>query len=192
MVILICIYISTYYRFSAILYVIASGRMGQDERDSMEEIIEALRDKYTGCRKKLLLIVSKSPAKLTKNNEKASDWVSAESTKPNSPFNYFVNMKNVQFPNRVLFVNNKNPKDYEDAGKLFCQIIVQTADDCTHFNTSDEAKKSNEDFAALLRVKINELRGPDAKTRPWTKIDLKKRGMRLPKYGLSCTSRQIE
>ena len=91
--------------------------MGQDERDSMQEIIEALRDKYIGCRKKLLLIVTKSPAKLTKNNEKASDWVSAESTKPNSPFNYFVNLKNVQFPNRVLFVNNKNSRDYENAGR---------------------------------------------------------------------------
>ena len=63
----------------------------------------------------------------------------------------------------------------------FCQIYC--ADDCTHFNISDEAKNSNEDFAPLLRVKINELRGPDAKTRPWTKIDLKKRGMTLPKYG---------
>ena len=60
------------------------------------------------------------------------------------------------------------------------------------FNVLDEAKKSNEDFAALISLRINELRGPDAKIRPWTKIDLKKRGMRLPKYGLSCTSRQIE
>ena len=66
------------------------------------------------------------------------------------------------------------------------------ANDYTHFKISDEAKNSNEDFAALLRVKINELRGPDARTRPWTKIDLKKRGMKLPNNGLSCTSRQIE
>ena len=40
-------------RIHAILYVIASGRMGMGERNFMKEIIEILKKRYSGCEKRL-------------------------------------------------------------------------------------------------------------------------------------------
>ena len=103
-------------RIHAILYVIASGRMGMGERNFMKEIIEILKKRYSGCEKGMILVVTKAPQKLIQNKTKAQEWIDREKMKSHSPFQYFLDA-NEGDTSRIIFVENKNPQDWDEEGK---------------------------------------------------------------------------
>ena len=103
-------------RIHAILYVIASGRMGMGERNFMKEIIEILKKRYSGCEKGMILVVTKAPQKLIQNKTKAQEWIDREKEKSHSPFQYFLDA-NEGDTSRIIFVENKNPQDWDEEGK---------------------------------------------------------------------------
>ena len=96
--------------------------MGMEERNFMKEIIEVLKKRYSGCEKRLILVVTNAPQKLIQNRSKAKEWIDREKVKLNSPFQYFLDA-NEGDESRIMFVDIKNPQDWDEEGN---EILAST------------------------------------------------------------------
>ena len=97
--------------------------MGIEERIFMKEIIEVINKRYTGFEKRMILVVTNAPQKLVQNDIKAKEWIDREKMKSNSPIQFFLDA-NEGDTSRIMFVDNKNPQDWdEEEGKdeTFCR-----------------------------------------------------------------------
>ena len=90
--------------------------MGIEERIFMKEIIEVINKRYTGFEKRMILVVTNAPQKLVQNDIKAKEWIDREKVKYNSPFQYFLDANDGD-TSRIIFVDNKNPQDWDEEGK---------------------------------------------------------------------------
>ena len=110
-------------RIHALVYVIKYGRMGNDEKTFMKEIVETFFQ-ATNQRQRLILAVTNSTDKLIHNSKFTQDWISKESVHPNSPLNYFLNEaypgeNEITSKSRIYFINCKNPEEEEEPGDDF-------------------------------------------------------------------------
>ena len=109
-------------RIHALIYVIKYGRMGNNEKTFMKEIVETFFQANNQRERTLILAVTNSTDKLINNSKFAQDWISNESVHPNSPLNYFLNDANpgeneTISKSRIYFINCKNPEEEEEPGK---------------------------------------------------------------------------
>ena len=101
--------------------------MGRSERDFMKDIIGILREKYSGCRNRSILVLTRcTSSKILQHEDEANKWIEEQNENANSSIRYFLDTMKLETsdaPSRIIFVDNKVPDpDLEEHSKPFMNL----------------------------------------------------------------------